>query len=127
MFPLADRRKVLRHHPDKKASAGGDGNDDSFFKCIAKGGFQALSASLTFIGTDVSGLNLQPWRLSRNSKPVVNSIRSTQRSPTITHLKKRRPNQTSTSCGLPSLLVNRGSPRVNLRLVWEVPRLANKR
>lgn len=34
---MADRRKVLRHHPDKKASAGGDGNDDSFFKCIAKG------------------------------------------------------------------------------------------
>ncbi|GAA5828953.1 hypothetical protein JCM5353_005182 [Sporobolomyces roseus] len=32
----AHRRKVLRHHPDKKASAGGDGNDDSFFKCIAK-------------------------------------------------------------------------------------------
>ena len=34
---LADRRKVLRHHPDKKASGGGDANDDSFFKCIAKG------------------------------------------------------------------------------------------
>ncbi|SCZ88114.1 BZ3500_MvSof-1268-A1-R1_Chr2-1g04198 [Microbotryum saponariae] len=32
----AHRRKVLRHHPDKKASAGGLANDDSFFKCIAK-------------------------------------------------------------------------------------------
>lgn len=32
----AHRRKVLRHHPDKKASGGGDANDDSFFKCIAK-------------------------------------------------------------------------------------------
>ncbi|GAA5893794.1 zuotin [Sporobolomyces salmoneus] len=32
----AHRRKVLRHHPDKKASAGGHANDDSFFKCIAK-------------------------------------------------------------------------------------------
>ncbi|GAA5960037.1 hypothetical protein JCM10213_008229 [Rhodosporidiobolus nylandii] len=34
----AHRRKVLRHHPDKKASAGGSqfANDDAFFKCIAK-------------------------------------------------------------------------------------------
>ncbi|KAM0791297.1 hypothetical protein ACM66B_005769 [Microbotryomycetes sp. NB124-2] len=32
----AHHRKVLRHHPDKKASAGGETNDDSFFKCIAK-------------------------------------------------------------------------------------------
>lgn len=32
-----DRRKVLRHHPDKKASSGG-ANDDAFFKCIQKGG-----------------------------------------------------------------------------------------
>ncbi|GJN90502.1 hypothetical protein Rhopal_003513-T1 [Rhodotorula paludigena] len=34
----AHRRKVLRHHPDKKANAshGGSTNDDSFFKCIAK-------------------------------------------------------------------------------------------
>ncbi|GAA5878943.1 hypothetical protein JCM3774_000667 [Rhodotorula dairenensis] len=32
----AHRRKVLRHHPDKKANAGGSANDDSFFKCIAK-------------------------------------------------------------------------------------------
>ncbi|ORX99113.1 DnaJ-domain-containing protein [Basidiobolus meristosporus CBS 931.73] len=31
----AHRRRVLRHHPDKKAS-GGDANDDSFFKCIQK-------------------------------------------------------------------------------------------
>ncbi|KAJ1927736.1 Zuotin [Tieghemiomyces parasiticus] len=28
-------KKVLRHHPDKKA-AGGDANDDQFFKCIQK-------------------------------------------------------------------------------------------
>ena len=41
----ADRRKVLRHHPDKKANAGGSANDDSFFKCIAKG--EALSLSLS--------------------------------------------------------------------------------
>jgi DnaJ family protein C protein 2 len=27
---------VLRHHPDKKAGAAGETNDDSFFKCIAK-------------------------------------------------------------------------------------------
>ncbi|GAA5856713.1 hypothetical protein JCM8547_008803 [Rhodosporidiobolus lusitaniae] len=38
----AHRRKVLRHHPDKKASAGGEANDDSFFKCIAKA-FEILS------------------------------------------------------------------------------------
>lgn len=32
-----DRRKVLRHHPDKKAGVSGGTNDDSFFKCIQKG------------------------------------------------------------------------------------------
>merc|ERR1711939_342987 len=32
----AHRKKVLKHHPDKKAGAAGDSNDDSFFKCIAK-------------------------------------------------------------------------------------------
>ncbi|KAF2398430.1 DnaJ-domain-containing protein [Trichodelitschia bisporula] len=32
---LAFRKKVLRHHPDKKVSAGKD-QDDSFFKCIQK-------------------------------------------------------------------------------------------
>jgi DnaJ family protein C protein 2 len=31
-----DRRKVLRHHPDKKASGSSGTNDDSFFKCIQK-------------------------------------------------------------------------------------------
>ncbi|KAG0185992.1 DnaJ (Hsp40), sub C, member 2 [Apophysomyces sp. BC1034] len=31
----AHRRKVLKHHPDKKAAKGGL-NDDSFFKCISK-------------------------------------------------------------------------------------------
>lgn len=31
----AHRKKVLRHHPDKKASSGGL-DDDSFFKCIQK-------------------------------------------------------------------------------------------
>ncbi|OLL26573.1 Zuotin [Neolecta irregularis DAH-3] len=31
----AYRRKVLKHHPDKKASSG-NVNDDSFFKCIQK-------------------------------------------------------------------------------------------
>ncbi|KAI9229079.1 MAG: DnaJ domain-containing protein [Piptocephalis tieghemiana] len=31
----AHRKKVLKHHPDKKA-AGGDTNDDGFFKCIQK-------------------------------------------------------------------------------------------
>ncbi|RGB35761.1 hypothetical protein C1646_108714 [Rhizophagus diaphanus] len=31
----AHRRKVLKHHPDKKASSG-DTNDDAFFKCIQK-------------------------------------------------------------------------------------------
>jgi hypothetical protein len=32
----AHHKKVLRHHPDKKAGAVGDSNDDSFFKCIQK-------------------------------------------------------------------------------------------
>ncbi|GAA95576.1 uncharacterized protein L969DRAFT_44900 [Mixia osmundae IAM 14324] len=33
----AHRKKVLKHHPDKKAKlAGHNANDDSFFKCIAK-------------------------------------------------------------------------------------------
>ncbi|KAL2215205.1 putative ribosome associated DnaJ chaperone Zuotin [Thermoascus aurantiacus ATCC 26904] len=31
----AHRKKVLRHHPDKKAASGGDENDN-FFKCIQK-------------------------------------------------------------------------------------------
>ncbi|CAG8629473.1 836_t:CDS:2 [Paraglomus brasilianum] len=31
----AHRKKVLKHHPDKKASSGNT-NDDSFFKCIQK-------------------------------------------------------------------------------------------
>ncbi|TIC13661.1 DnaJ-domain-containing protein [Wallemia mellicola] len=33
---LAHKKKILRHHPDKKAGRGGDANDDSFFKCVAK-------------------------------------------------------------------------------------------
>lgn len=33
---VAHRRKVLRHHPDKKAGSGGGTNDDNFFKCINK-------------------------------------------------------------------------------------------
>jgi DnaJ homolog subfamily C member 2 len=33
---------VLKHHPDKKAGAVGDSNDDSFFKCIQKA-FETLS------------------------------------------------------------------------------------
>ncbi|ORY34571.1 DnaJ domain-containing protein [Naematelia encephala] len=32
---IAHRRKVLRHHPDKKAATSG-ANDDAFFKCIQK-------------------------------------------------------------------------------------------
>ncbi|KAL1925281.1 uncharacterized protein VTP21DRAFT_164 [Calcarisporiella thermophila] len=32
----AYRRKVLKHHPDKKAAATGKTDDDSFFKCIQK-------------------------------------------------------------------------------------------
>ena len=32
-----DRRKVLRHHPDKKAAGASGTNDDAFFKCIQKG------------------------------------------------------------------------------------------
>jgi DnaJ family protein C protein 2 len=38
---VAHRRKVLRHHPDKKAKAG-ETNDDAFFKCIQKA-FEVLS------------------------------------------------------------------------------------
>ncbi|CAD6902993.1 unnamed protein product [Tilletia controversa] len=33
---IAHRKKVLKHHPDKKAGTSGSSNDDSFFKCIAK-------------------------------------------------------------------------------------------
>jgi DnaJ family protein C protein 2 len=33
---LAHRKKVLKHHPDKKAGSSGLANDDSFFKCVAK-------------------------------------------------------------------------------------------
>ena len=32
----AHRKKVLKHHPDKKAAAGKGNEDDSFFKCIQK-------------------------------------------------------------------------------------------
>lgn len=32
---IAHRKKVLKHHPDKKAGSG-DANDDAFFKCIQK-------------------------------------------------------------------------------------------
>jgi DnaJ family protein C protein 2 len=39
-----DRRKVLRHHPDKKAGSG-DSNNDSFFKCIQKGPSSAAAAA----------------------------------------------------------------------------------
>ena len=35
VFP-SDRKKVLKHHPDKKAGQAGDSNDDAFFKCIQK-------------------------------------------------------------------------------------------
>lgn len=33
---IAHRKKVLKHHPDKKAGASGLTSDDSFFKCVAK-------------------------------------------------------------------------------------------
>ncbi|TCD69754.1 hypothetical protein EIP91_006290 [Steccherinum ochraceum] len=33
---IAHRKKVLKHHPDKKAGIAGDSNDDGFFKCIQK-------------------------------------------------------------------------------------------
>jgi len=33
---IAHRKKVLKHHPDKKAGAIGETNDDAFFKCISK-------------------------------------------------------------------------------------------
>lgn len=37
-FPIPDRKKVLKHHPDKKAGTAGSTttNDDAFFKCIQK-------------------------------------------------------------------------------------------
>ncbi|KAI9610525.1 hypothetical protein H4Q26_006667 [Puccinia striiformis f. sp. tritici PST-130] len=38
----AHRKKVLRHHPDKKAGQAGNANDDSFFKCISKA-YETLS------------------------------------------------------------------------------------
>ncbi|KAF9781269.1 DnaJ-domain-containing protein [Thelephora terrestris] len=33
---IAHRKKVLKHHPDKKATIAGETNDDAFFKCIQK-------------------------------------------------------------------------------------------
>ncbi|PWN46603.1 DnaJ-domain-containing protein [Violaceomyces palustris] len=39
---VAHRKKVLKHHPDKKAGSSGLANDDSFFKCIAKA-YEVLS------------------------------------------------------------------------------------
>lgn len=33
---VAHRRKVLKHHPDKKAGATGLTNDDTFYKCITR-------------------------------------------------------------------------------------------
>ncbi|KAF8688499.1 DnaJ protein, partial [Rhizoctonia solani] len=40
---IANRRKVLKHHPDKKSGLPGhSSNDDAFFKCIAKA-FEILS------------------------------------------------------------------------------------
>ena len=39
---IAHRKKVLKHHPDKKAGATGLSNDDAFFKCVAKS-FEVLS------------------------------------------------------------------------------------
>ena len=36
-LPLhTDRKKVLKHHPDKRATIAGETNDDAFFKCIQK-------------------------------------------------------------------------------------------
>jgi hypothetical protein len=35
-----DRKKVPKHHPDKKAGSG-DTNDDALFKCIQKGDFHS--------------------------------------------------------------------------------------
>ncbi|PCH37560.1 DnaJ-domain-containing protein [Wolfiporia cocos MD-104 SS10] len=39
---IAHRKKVLKHHPDKKAGVAGDANDDAFFKCIQKA-FEVLT------------------------------------------------------------------------------------
>ncbi|KAI1790058.1 DnaJ-domain-containing protein [Ganoderma leucocontextum] len=39
---IAHRKKVLKHHPDKKAGQVGDSNDDAFFKCIQKA-FEVLT------------------------------------------------------------------------------------
>ncbi|KAI0640449.1 DnaJ domain-containing protein [Trametes meyenii] len=39
---IAHRKKVLKHHPDKKAGVAGDSNDDAFFKCIQKA-FEVLT------------------------------------------------------------------------------------
>ena len=39
---LTDRKKVLKHHPDKKAGQVGDANDDAFLKCIQKA-FEVLT------------------------------------------------------------------------------------
>lgn len=37
----AHRKKVLKHHPDKKAAVGAV-DDDSFFKCIQKGLYKVI-------------------------------------------------------------------------------------
>jgi len=36
IFFVSDRKKVLKHHPDKKAGVSHSTNDDAFFKCIQK-------------------------------------------------------------------------------------------
>ena len=46
---VAHRRKVLRHHPDKKAGSG-DSNNDSFFKCIQKGKSSLLQRARRALG-----------------------------------------------------------------------------
>lgn len=42
----AHRKKVLKHHPDKRAASGAT-EDDSFFKCIQKGMFPCFRATTT--------------------------------------------------------------------------------
>lgn len=41
---IAHRKKVLKHHPDKKAGISNSTNDDAFFKCIQKA-FEVLTHS----------------------------------------------------------------------------------
>lgn len=76
-----DRRKVLRHHPDKKANSG-DANNDSFFKCIQKGEPPSLVVIRRTRHADSMMTLAQPTRLSQAQSAAGSSTRPTRPSTT---------------------------------------------